>query len=145
MPAVLRHALRLVVIALTLARHDALFVLELVPIMPWATRLARLFGRRAPGRKGERLALALAELGPSFIKLGQLIATRADLVGEETATDLTQLQDRLPPFPGRDAEAMVEAELGRPLGQMFQRFETEAVAAASIAQVHLAITTDGQK
>src|SRR5258708_6399438 len=112
MPAALRHALRLFAIARMLARHDALFVFELVPVMPWAPRLARLFSRKAPGRPGERLALALAGLGPSFIKLGQLLATRADLVGEETAADLAQLQDRLPPFPGEAAEAMVEAELG---------------------------------
>src|SRR5262249_22628395 len=108
-------------------------------------RFARLFARAAPGRRGERLAGALAALGPSFIKLGQLLATRADLVGEETAADLALLQDRLPPFPGEAAAATVEAELGRPVTALFRSFETAAIAAASIAQVHLAVTEDGRE
>ncbi|MBI1774719.1 MAG: 2-polyprenylphenol 6-hydroxylase [Proteobacteria bacterium] len=140
----LRHALRLVSIARTLARHDALFVLELVPVAPALTALAGLMRREASGRPGERLAAALTDLGPSFIKLGQLLATRADLIGEEMAADLSLLQDRLAPFPGIEAGKTVESELGKPIGELFQSFEAAAVAAASIAQVHLAVTCAGK-
>jgi ubiquinone biosynthesis protein len=83
-------------------------------------------------------------LGPSFIKLGQLLSTRADLFGEEITLDLASLQDRLPPFPGREARALIEAEFGRPLETLFASFDDTAVAAASIAQVHFARTTDGR-
>src|SRR5437870_7151465 len=110
-------------------------------------RVARLLRRsdRARGRPGERLAAALTELGPSFIKLGQMLSTRADLLGDEITEDLALLQDRLPPFPGRQARALIEAEFEQPLGELFQSFDEEPVAAASIAQVHFAVTTDGRE
>jgi ubiquinone biosynthesis protein len=141
-----RNLLRLVRIAITLARHDALFPLERVPALAPFLRLARLLARRrgpsAP-RPGERLAAAFDALGPSFIKLGQLLSTRADLLGEELAADLATLQDRLPPFPGARARALIEAEFGRPVGSLFTAFDDAAVAAASIAQVHFARTAEG--
>src|SRR5262249_39907222 len=96
-------------------------------------------------RPGERLAAALVEMGPSFIKLGQLLATRADLLGDEVAEDLALLQDRLPPFPGSEARALVEVEFGETFQVLFASFDEVPVAAASIAQVHFAITTDGQE
>ncbi len=80
-------------------------------------------------------------MGPSAIKLGQLLATRPDIMGPEIARGLETLQDRLPPFPDGEARAIVEAELGRPLDAVFSRFGPP-VAAASIAQVHEAATTD---
>jgi ubiquinone biosynthesis protein len=135
-------------IGLTLARHDALFPFETVPAAAPLARIARsLARRRASGalRPGQRLAAALDEMGPSFVKLGQLLSTRADLFGEELTADLAQLQDRLPPFPGDRARAGVEAELGRPLGALFEAFDETAVAAASIAQVHFARTADGRE
>jgi len=91
------------------------------------------------------LAAAFNELGPSFVKLGQLLSTRADLLGEETAIDLASLQDRLPPFPGQVARALIETEFARPIDRLFTSFDEVAVAAASIAQVHFARTTDGQE
>jgi ubiquinone biosynthesis protein len=140
-----RHLARLVRIGLTLARHDALFPFDNIAGAAPLLRVTRLLRRhkRGEGRPGERLAVALTELGPSFIKLGQLLSTRADLLGDEITEDLTQLQDRLPPFPGAQARALIEAEFEQPLPTLFAAFDDTAVAAASIAQVHFAITTDG--
>src|SRR5690606_41694810 len=111
----LRLVWRLFGIARCPARHTALFPLELLPLPDLVLRLARrLSNPDAPGRPGQRLALALQDLGPSFIKLGQSLATRADLLGQEVAADLSQLQDDLPPFDGALARRMIEDEVGRP-------------------------------
>jgi ubiquinone biosynthesis protein len=141
-----RNLARLSQIALTLARYDALFPLEGVASTAPILALARLARRRSPVpmRPGERLSAALHALGPSFIKLGQALSTRADLVGEEVARDLSALQDRLPPFSGTEARATVAAELGTPVESLFDSFEDVPIAAASIAQVHLATTSEGQ-
>jgi ubiquinone biosynthesis protein len=146
-----RNLARLCRIALTLARHDALLPLfqigdRLAGAAPLvrATRVLRQRGS-AGGRPGERLAAAFCEMGPSFIKLGQFLATRADLLGDEIAEDLALLQDRLPPFPGAEARALIEAEFAQPLASLFTTFDEQAVAAASIAQVHFAVTTEGRE
>ncbi len=142
----LRMLLRLLQIARTLARHDALAPLEEAGIAPGLVWLARLLSRRGTkGRPGQKLARALIDLGPSFIKFGQALSTRADLVGEQVALDLSDLQDRLAPFPAAQARAIIERELDRPLDQLFAALDNEAVSAASIAQVHLAITSDGEE
>ncbi len=139
----LRSLLRLLVIARTLARHDVLGALEELHVAPGILWLARrIYRRRAarlPGdRPGQKLARALTDLGPSFIKLGQFLSTRADLLGEQFAADLSDLQDRLPPFASKDARATIETELGKPLSELFQSFDDVPISAASIAQVHLA-------
>jgi ubiquinone biosynthesis protein len=143
-----RNLARLLRIGLTLARHDALFPLDRVagaaPLLR-VTRLIRRRGATAAARPGERLAAAFSELGPSFIKLGQILATRADLLGDEITEDLARLQDRLPPFPGAQARALIEAEFAEPLESRFATFDEIAIAAASIAQVHFAVTTDGRE
>lgn len=142
----LRHILRLLSIARTLARHDALFILEQLQLAPAVVLFAKLISsRRAPGRPGERLARAFQDMGPSFIKVGQMLSTRSDLLGEEMAADLSKLQDKLPPFSGAEARAAIEAEFGQSVDQLFSEFDDDAIAAASIAQVHFAITKDGHE
>ncbi|HZQ01094.1 MAG TPA: 2-polyprenylphenol 6-hydroxylase [Reyranella sp.] len=141
----LRNSWRLLGLALSFARHDALFPLEILGIAPALIAWARLFrSRRDKRRPGERLAAALQEMGPSFIKLGQALSTRADLLSEEVAADLARLQDHLPPFDGAEARRTIEQQLGRPLATLFSSFDDAPVAAASIAQVHFATTTDGR-
>ena len=119
------HFLRLFKIARTLARHDALFPLDLLAVpkaLATALKLLTVFNRRhvnAAIPPGERLAHALEELGPTFIKLGQALATRPDIAGDDVAEALTRLQDRLPPFPGAEARAIIAAELGQPVDALF--------------------------
>src|SRR5471032_2559856 len=143
-----RNLARLVQIGFILARHDALFMLERVTVLLPLLAVLRLLRSRDPAlaaaRSGLRLAAALQALGPSFIKLGQLLSTRADLLGEQFAADMSQLQDRLPPFPSEQARAIVEAEFGQPLETIFTAFDDEPVAAASIAQVHFAVAASGE-
>jgi ubiquinone biosynthesis protein len=148
----LGHLRRLQAIARILARHDALFPLqrpEAPPLLAWlAARYARHYrrpGKGAAKRPGVRLAQAMYELGPSFIKLGQALSVRADVVGDELAEDLGQLRDRLPPFSGPAARAAIAAEFGKPVEDLFRAFDEKPVAAASIAQVHLAETSDGRE
>ncbi len=142
----LKYSCRMIGIAWTLARHDALFGLQALNVSPLVTFTARLVARRRTGlRPGQRLSRTLQALGPSFIKLGQALSTRADLVGEDIAADLTELQDRLPPFPAKLARRMIEEQLGASIEVLFATFEEEAHAAASIAQVHFATTNSGRE
>ena len=134
-----RSLLRLQRLLRTLARHDALAPMEEIGVAPGLVWVARRFSRRAAeGRPGEKLARALVEMGPSFIKLGQMLSTRADLVGEQVAQDLAELQDRLQPFDGAEARKIIAQEFDRPPEALFASFDNEPVSAASIAQVHFA-------
>ena len=92
----------------------------------------------------ERIRLALTELGTTFIKIGQLMSTRSDLVGPTLAAELSKLQADTPPDPPEVARDMVESELGRPVSELFSEFDDRAMASASIGQVHLARLPDGQ-
>ena len=141
---------RLISAVWVLIRHDALIPREIDPLLPpglrFAARTARLFsgGPAREGRPGQRLAAAFQKLGPVAIKLGQILATRADIFGLQFAEDLGHLKDRLPPFPMDQARAAVEQALEQPIEAMFASFEP-AIAAASIAQAHPAILHDGRK
>ena len=103
------------------------------------------FERRRGGSRGERLRLALEELGPIFIKFGQAVSTRRDLLPPDIADELARLQDRVPPFPGAEAQRAIELALGAPVAALFGSFEEAPLAAASIAQVHAATLKDGRE
>jgi ubiquinone biosynthesis protein len=143
----LASLVRLARAGLVLARHDALLPWEYQDRLPPGARvlgrLSRLFARPTEERPGVRLARALERLGPAWVKLGQFLATRGDIVGVELANDLAGLKDAMPAFPTLEAERAVEAEFGRNPGALFPAFGPP-VAAASIAQVHKAQTPDGR-
>ena len=109
-------------------------------LSPWVW-----FGRRREASRGERARLALEELGPIFVKFGQALSTRRDLLPPDLADELAKLQDRVPPFPGATARALVEQAYGRPVAQAFASFEETPLAAASIAQVHPARLPGGEE
>jgi ubiquinone biosynthesis protein len=109
-------------------------------LSPWTW-----FQRSAGVTRGERLRLALEELGPIFVKFGQAVSTRRDLIPADIADELAKLQDRVPPFESAIAVAAIEQALGRPLADSFDRFEETPLAAASIAQVHAARLKSGEE
>ncbi len=99
---------------------------------------------RADLHRGERLRLALEELGPVSIKFGQLLSTRRDLLPDDVANELSQLQDKVAPFDSAKAAAAIENELGRSIDHAFNEFDHEPLAAASVAQVHSVTLADGE-
>src|SRR3989304_3633620 len=109
-------------------------------LLPW-----NWFGRRAYAPRAQRLRIALEELGPVFVKLGQLLSTRRDMLPEDIADEFAKLQDNVPPFPGAEARRIIESELGRPINDIFLEFNETPLASASIAQVHAATLKDGRK
>ena len=133
-----------------LVRHDALVPREITPLLPpwvrWIAHVLHLFAGRQSrdGRPGQRLGRTFEHLGPVAIKLGQVLATRADIFGVEFARDLGRLKDNLPPFPLDQARREVERSLGVPVEALFTDFQP-AVAAASLAQAHPAWLADGRK
>lgn len=140
------HLWRLLKWGRTLARHGALRGIERDPLTPPpVARLIRIarFGTVQP--REPDYAAALQAIGPAAIKLGQTLATRPDLVGELAARNLLTLQDSLPPLPYSDIEPQIERGLGQPIASLFTSIDPEPVAAASIAQVHRGVTTDGRE
>ncbi len=140
MIAAISHLLRLSRAGFVFAREGVLALVDTRPLpLPakMAIALGRLIERRTAKDGSSRLAAALTRLGPTYVKLGQFLATRPDVVGKEIARDLESLQDKMAPFPQTAAEAVVVAALNKPLAEVYASFGP-AVAAASIAQVHRA-------
>ncbi len=147
----MRDLVRLLRAGVVLARAGFFGFVEIDDLPPLAqgpVRLARMIERRGltPSARGRSISDALNRLGPSYIKLGQFLATRPDIVGSEMADALSDLKDDLPPFPTSEARAIVEASIGQPIESVFESF-SDSVAAASIAQVHKAVLSrpDGRE
>jgi len=117
---------------------------EFVPALG-RRRVVRMLLPWNPGTRARRLRRALETLGPIFVKFGQMLSTRRDLLPTDVADELAKLQDQVPPFASEDAIAEIERSLERPLDEVFTSFERSAVASASIAQVHLAVLKDGRE
>lgn len=140
---------RLIKAGLTLARHDVLIPDDIRRHLPWPGKLVgmvlRLFsGSNKKKSTGERLATALEKMGPAYVKLGQILATRPDIIGIKNAQDLSRLKDRVPPFSVALAEKALKAEFGDECETLFSKLEPP-IAAASISQVHKIKTEDGFK
>src|SRR3990172_5445991 len=118
---------------------------ELAPIRWWYTPLHQRLEREEKVSLPERLKIAFEELGPTFIKLGQILSTRADLIPREYIQALDCLMDKVPPFPGEEARHIIEAELKTPMNQLVAQFDETPLAAASIAQVHRAVLWSGEE
>lgn len=145
----LRNARRLASMLQVLARHgfgEVITRLRLVDALPVRlTAGLRLGGQDAAHRatRGERLRAVLTELGPTYVKLGQVLSTRPDLIPPDICNDLEDLQDRVPPVSEAEAAQVIAEELGGAPGAVFQHFDAEPVASASIGQVHRAVLKDG--
>ncbi|MCR6658990.1 MAG: 2-polyprenylphenol 6-hydroxylase [Asticcacaulis sp.] len=132
-----------------LLRYDALLPKETAHLLPPLPRLGigllrSIFAKKSTLRPGERYAIAFQQLGPAFIKLGQVLSTRGDIFGKAFINDLSHLKDNLPPFPREVALASVEESLGKPVDAIFSEFGA-VLGSASIAQAHEAVLLDGRK
>ena len=134
----LARILRILAVGLRFGLH------EFIPRLA-GNPLLRLLAGGEGAPRAERLRRALEELGPIFVKFGQVLSTRRDLLPLDIADELAKLQDRVPPFPQDIAATEIERSLGTSIASVFSSFEREAVASASIAQVHLAVLKDGRE
>ena len=144
-PQIRRHAGRWAEISTVLFKYGlAAWIERLGP--DFAKDLLKARGGAAIAREPweTRLRMALAELGPTFIKLGQILSTRPDLVGVKLAEEFQQLRENVPADPPEVVRKLVEAELGRSIEELFAEFEPQAMASASIGQVHLRTPSFGR-
>ncbi|HLV17171.1 MAG TPA: AarF/UbiB family protein, partial [Pseudomonas sp.] len=145
--AALRRLLRILFVVIRYRLDDLLYALPLPwwldatrSLLPWLW----LPRRRRSESRGACLRLALQDLGPVFIKFGQILSTRRDLLPEDVADELALLQDRVPPFEPAKARALIEEQLGAPVASLFASFDEEPLASASVAQVHAARLHSGE-
>ena len=143
-----RHLNRYREVAAVLAKHgfgDLLHVLRLDDPLHAGLKSFMSHPPVDTASRPERVRLAVQDLGPTFVKAGQYLSTRADLLPPEYLRELAKLQDRVPPFPTEEARRVIESELGRPISRLFKHFDGRPLAAASIAQIHAALLPDGRE
>ncbi len=144
----IRHSLRLFSIVFTLGRFRLDDLLDDIPAFRVLLFFRRFLGRRADIAelpRGARIRLALQQLGPIYVKFGQILSTRRDLLPPDIAEELAGLQDAVAPFPSAQARAIIETQLKQPVSELFAAFETDPLASASIAQVHGARLLTGEE
>jgi ubiquinone biosynthesis protein len=143
-----RHLNRYREVAGILAKHGFGDLLHMMRLDSHLEAGLRGFMSRPPvetASRAERVRLAVQDLGPTFVKAGQYLSTRADLLSSAYLRELAKLQDRVPPFPAEEARRIIEEDLGEPVSRLFKRFDDRPLAAASIAQIHAARLTDGRE
>ncbi|MGD8999325.1 MAG: AarF/UbiB family protein, partial [Granulosicoccaceae bacterium] len=145
----LKQLLRLVHINVVLNRHgldELIFSTHLLRPLRFLYLLAPwTWFRRIEAPRGVRIRRVLEDLGPIFVKFGQILSTRRDLLPDDIAEELAHLQDRVPPFPGEQARAIIEKAYGQSIEELFAEFDETPLASASIAQVHTATLHDGRE
>lgn len=134
--------LKILAVALRFGLDEFILGHERVRALRALVQLAT-FWRRLERPRAERLRLALEALGPIFVKFGQMLSTRRDLLPQDIADELAKLQDQVPPFSSALARATLEKVYGKPINEVFRQFDADPVASASVAQVHLAVLHDG--
>ncbi|MCG7871496.1 MAG: ubiquinone biosynthesis regulatory protein kinase UbiB [Candidatus Thiodiazotropha lotti] len=143
------QALRLIHINLVLLRHgldEVILATHLFRPIRFLSYLSPWYWfRKDRGSYPVRIRRALEDLGPIFVKFGQILSTRRDLLPDDMANELAKLQDRVPPFPGSQARKIIEKAFGKPIDEMLEAFDEKPLASASIAQVHTAQLKDGRK
>lgn len=143
-----RHINRYREIAVALLSQGFGYIVEemgLIKKVPYYQRVRPVFTKKHTGGVGERIRLVLQQLGPTYVKLGQIASTRPDLLPREIIGELEKLQDEVPGFSSTEVHSVIEEELGGTLEEIFQYFDTEPLAAASIGQVHQAVLKTGEK
>ncbi|MDE2235840.1 MAG: ubiquinone biosynthesis regulatory protein kinase UbiB [Gammaproteobacteria bacterium] len=144
-----RQTMRLMRINFVLARHgldEIILTAHIFRPVRFLIYLSPFYWlRRRDAPRGERIRRALEDLGPIFVKFGQMLSTRRDLLPHDVADQLAKLQDQVPPFPGREARSIIEQVLGKPVAELFREFSETPLASASIAQVHAARLPDGRE
>lgn len=146
----IRHLSRYRDVASVMARHGLGFLVEEIGLLSLLSLPRRLFNTADSEEIdaktiGQRIREVCEKLGPTFVKMGQLASTRPDLIPEGIVLELAKLQDQVPPFPFEEVRHIIEEELGMPPGDIFSEFDEEALAAASIGQVHHAVLLSGEE